>query len=83
LVPVPWATILVTGNNLCPLPITTKVASIKEKACYQSVGTSTLGHDIGNGHQSLLVTNVELKNKKIHSILLLYTYMSTQVYNYI
>jgi hypothetical protein len=30
LVPVTWATILVTGNNLCPLPITAKVMGIKE-----------------------------------------------------
>jgi hypothetical protein len=31
LVPVTWATILVTGDNLCTLPITTKVTGIKEK----------------------------------------------------
>jgi hypothetical protein len=28
---VTWTTILVTGNNLCPLPITAKVTDIKEK----------------------------------------------------
>jgi hypothetical protein len=26
-----WVTILVTGNNLCPLPITAKVTGIKEE----------------------------------------------------
>jgi hypothetical protein len=31
LVPVTWATISVTDNNLCPLPITAKVTGIKEK----------------------------------------------------
>jgi hypothetical protein len=31
LVPLTWATILVTGNNLCPLPIPVKVTGIKGK----------------------------------------------------